>query len=186
MNYLKQVPTPHWDSINSGLESCPTKYIQETYGDPAPTKTTNCYDGHLNTWWEQRIRTIDVGPFRATGFKPFLLRLKVANEEVKVRYPDLYDLMGSAGGLCVRKVRGGSNWSNHSFGMAIDIKLGGVLDAFKDGYTQQGLITLYSVYKKYMLFWGAEWNNRGREDSMHFEASRQLVEYWEKFGYLKK
>lgn len=186
MKYTDLIETPKPESINSGLESCPINYIIRKYGAPSKFKTVNCNNSKLSPFWKLRMGTVDVGPFKVYGFKPFLYMLKKALVEVKQTYPDLYNELTTAGCLCVRKVRGGNSWSNHSLGMAIDIKIGGKLDSFGDNKTQYGLLLLYSILKKYDFYWGAEWANRNREDSMHFEASNKMVSYWEKEGYLTK
>lgn len=183
IDYLELIPTPKAGSINSGLKPCPTSYIINKFGAPGKRKTVNCANHIQSDYWKKRTRTINIGPCKATGFKPFLLRLELAMKEVKITHPHLYKLIGSAGCLCVRKVRGGSNWSNHSLGMAIDFTLGGKLDTFGDNKTQRGLLVLYSILKKYDIYWLAE---NSTEDSMHFEASDKLVKYWEDNGYLVK
>ncbi|MBD0362843.1 MAG: M15 family metallopeptidase, partial [Coleofasciculus sp. C3-bin4] len=100
-----------------------------------------------------------------------------------VEKPALYNQLGTAGMLCVRKVRGGSDFSNHSWGTAIDIKINGRLDVVGDGRTQLGLKELYPYFYNEGFYWGAGYSG-SREDSMHFEASRELVERWRVQGQL--
>ena len=78
--------------------------------------------------------------------------------------------------LCCRRVRGTQkSLSNHGLGLALDITIGGKLDARGDGMVQKGLLDLYSILKLHGLFWGAGF---GTEDSMHFEVSAQTVRKW--------
>lgn len=122
------------------------------------------------------IVTKDVGPFSITGLQPFVHLCERVFERVQVAHPDLYAVLGTAGCWCVRRVRGShSQPSNHAWGTAIDIKIGGVLDARGNGRVQRGLLALYPYFKAEKCFWGAGFRI---EDGMHFEASDQLVREW--------
>ena len=55
----------------------------------------------------------------------------------------------------------------------------GVLDDFADGRTQLGLTILADLFQAEGWIWGAGF---GREDSMHFEVSRELLEKWRQLG----
>jgi hypothetical protein len=88
----------------------------------------------------------------------------------------LLDSLSSAGMLCCRAVRGSTtNWSNHSWGSAIDLKIDGQLDAMGDGYTQLGLLMCSKFFNAQGWYWGAGFS---REDAMHFEASEELIRKW--------
>ncbi|MHC5827253.1 MAG: M15 family metallopeptidase, partial [Nostoc sp.] len=132
--------------------------------------TENC-----STVQDSRLKKLmvaqDVGPFKITGFKPAVSVLKQIFAQVKQENPQLYSQLGTAGMLCVRKVRGGSNFSNHSWGTAIDIKINQKLDQTGDNKTQGGLKALYPYFQKEKFYWGAQFPT---EDSMHFEASKEL------------
>jgi hypothetical protein len=68
-------------------------------------------------------------------------------------------------------------FSNHSWGTAVDIKIKGALDPRGDGMTQLGLLALHPFFNAERFFWGAGFKGEF-EDSMHFEASDQLVKDW--------
>jgi len=76
-------------------------------------------------------------------------------DSVKNEIPDLYAILGTAGMLCARKVKIkrkdgtlhlGDNPSNHSWGLAIDIKLSGVLDKQSDDKCFRGLLILSKYF----------------------------------------
>lgn len=127
------------------------------------------------------LRTRPVGPFSATGIDPALDSLTAIFAEVKAAQPDVYPLLGSAGMVCVRFVRGSKTaLSNHSWGTAIDLTLGSRLDPYGDGRVQQGLADIAPIFNRHGWYWGAAF---GKEDGMHFEASDQLVRHWATHGW---
>jgi hypothetical protein len=132
--------------------------------------------------------TQDVGPFRCTGLKPFILLLMRVFRRIQQTNPALYARIGTAGCLNVRKVRGGRLASNHSWGTAVDLTIGGKLDARGDDRTQDDLTQIYAHFKADAMetgewvFWGAGFDT---EDSMHFEASNELIKKWSKEGKFK-
>ena len=65
--------------------------------------------------------------------------------------------------------------STHAFGLSLDLNIDGHLDTLGDGKTQLGLTILADFFQNEGWYWGAGF---GREDSMHFEASRDQVEKW--------
>lgn len=174
-------------TINTKYHSCPTSLILQRHGSPRSRLSDKC-EPATNSYWRSKFVTKDIGPFRATGFEPFLDVLTEAFKEVKSTHPELYSLLRSAGCLCIRRVRGTNNsLSNHGLGMAIDIELHNpatgknVLDDYGDGFALDGLFILYSIMKKYRLYWGAGFP---KEDAMHFEASKELVLEWIEKGKL--
>lgn len=176
LDWLKElVTTPNAWSINTYTGACPTALIQRRRGLPRAWLTDKCLPP-TDAWWRSRMVSADVGPFRVTGFKPAVEMLRRSLAKVRDRKPVLYGALSSAGMLCVRHVRGVPGLaSNHAFGMAIDFKVGGVLDPYGDGTTQRGLIELYSVMKADGWYWGAGFR---KEDSMHFEVGEQVVRSW--------
>jgi hypothetical protein len=118
-----------------------------------------------------------VGPFTVTGYRPAVEALGRIFAAVEQEKPELYSQLETAGMLCVRQVRGGSGFSNHSWGTAIDIRINGQLDEVGDGKTQLGLRELYPYFHNEGFYWGAAYSG-DREDSMHFEASEQQVAKW--------
>lgn len=126
--------------------------------------------------------TKSVGPFRVTGFDLAVDLLASSLAVVKVKNPELYDALGTAGMLCCRHVRGVPGLlSNHALGMAIDFTIDGVLDPRGDGRVQRGLLDLYGVMKGFGWFWGAEFRI---EDSMHMEVGGEAIRQWINQGRL--
>jgi D-alanyl-D-alanine carboxypeptidase/Putative peptidoglycan binding domain len=100
--------------------------------------------------------------------------------DIKVQRRAVYDQLGTAGMLCCRLVRGSATAiSNHSWGTAIDLTIDGVLDPRGDDKTQRGLLDIHPIFNAHGFFWGAAF---GTEDSMHFEASDQLIRTWAEAG----
>lgn len=179
--YTDALPSPERASINTGIAPCPTAYLEREFGLPRPRSSIKptCQPPTVAKW-KRVMETKDVGPFSATGHYKFLEVLERAFRVLKRDNPDLYDRLGSAGCLCIRWVRGSKSVvSNHSFGLAIDLTIDGLLDTRGDNATQRGLFEVYKVFKGHGLFWGAEFKT---EDSMHFEASAALVQSWIKNG----
>jgi len=161
------VPMPSAESINSGRSALAQSAVLGHFGEPAKKKTTDC--GKVeNAKLKAAIITENVGPFKVTGHKAAVKDLINIFEWVRQADPDLYKALGTAGMLCVRTVRGGNAWSNHSWGFAIDLTLDGVLDARGDNKVQAGLLTLYKFFHRAGWFWGSEFPT---EDAMHFEMS---------------
>ena len=89
------------------------------------------------------VENEDVGPFRVSGLGPAVEALKRIFAEVQAQEPALFAALGTAGMLCCRRVRttDGSispNFSNHSWGTAVDIKIDGQLDPRNDGQALPG------------------------------------------------
>ncbi|MBD1847405.1 M15 family metallopeptidase [Cyanobacteria bacterium FACHB-63] len=175
IDYTRSIPTPARGSINQNLTSPDAELMIRLLGRPGRL-TENCSD-LTNPQVKRLIVTKDVGPLKVTGLKPAIEALDRIFAQVKQDKPDLYKQIGTAGMLCVRKVRGGSNFSNHSWGTAIDIKINRELDERGDGKTQVGLNELYPYFHREGFYWGAGYS-RAREDSMHFEASEELMRRW--------
>jgi hypothetical protein len=177
-DYSKPVSIPR--SINQNLTSPSPAYMKSVLGVPG-SLTTNC-SSVTNSTLKKYIITKDVGPFSITGLKPAVEAIERIMTRRRLISPTLYSQTGTAGMLCVRKVRGGSDFSNHSWGAAIDIKMNGKLDVRGDDKTQLGLRYLYSDFYREGFFWGAGFSTT--EDSMHFEVSREQLERWRRGGQL--
>jgi hypothetical protein len=120
--------------------------------------------------------TDSVGPFRVTGYDKAVESLKVVMDEIKQAQPDVYKVLGTAGMLCCRLVRGSNHAiSNHSFGLAHDFTIEGILDTRGDGQVQFGLTLIAPIFNNHKWFWGAAFPT---EDGMHFEVSKQLLLSW--------
>jgi hypothetical protein len=179
-DYSQLVDRPSPSSVNQGLTSPNASFMTSTLGTPGAL-TTDC-SSVTNPNLERLLVTEDVGPFRVTGLKPAVDSIRNIFATVRQDNPTLYSQLGTAGMLCVRKIRGGSSFSNHSWGTAIDIKINGQLDALGDGKTQIGLKELYPYFHREGFYWGGGYSTR--EDSMHFEASEELVNQWKTQGVI--
>jgi hypothetical protein len=178
--YQKLVPCPKPNEINSGLSALSQSNVIATIGIPAERKSVDC--GKVtNPRLKIKIVTEDVGPFRVTGHRVAVAALRKIFDDVLNDHPELYKLLGSAGMLCVRVVRGGRNWSNHAWGFAIDLTIGGILDKRGDDKVQQGILILYRYFHRHRWYSGMEFST---EDAMHFEPSNELFNEWKSAGLI--
>jgi hypothetical protein len=146
--------------------------MREWLGEPRENYTTE-YQPVTNPALLRRMVSVDVGPFRARGLDAFIRVLTDVFEEVQRDLPELYALIGTAGILCPRLVRGSkTRVSDHAWGTAVDLTIGGELDARGDNSVQAGLLSLYPYFHKHGLYWGAEYPT---EDAMHFCMSAELI-----------
>lgn len=178
IDYSRRVKVPAPAYINSGLSSCPPTTLLARLGKPRSNFTEEC-SSITNPVLARSIVTMDVGPFKLTGHKKFLLIITDMFREIKIANPTLYSQVHTAGCLCVRHIRGISNqWSNHSWGTAVDLFFGATNDRVGDGMCQTGLLEIYKYAHPRRLYWGAEFgkNDPAREDSMHVEASKELAQ----------
>jgi hypothetical protein len=146
------------------------------FGRPPKPLTQECANNNLAPGLRGLIVTESVGPFRLTGHREFLAILRRVFARYRDLHPQAYADLHTAGCLCVRLVRGSTSTpSNHSWGTAVDLGFGGVVDRRGDGLTFRGLLDLYAIAKSELLFWGAGFST---EDAMHFEASEELLRRW--------
>jgi hypothetical protein len=172
--YTVRVKMPKPEEVNSGLRPARMKTLVALFGMPATTFSEEC--SNIKATFAKFVTRADVGPFTTTGLKPWLGVLTKVFEEVKNDDPELYAIIGTAGTLCARYVRGSKTTiSNHSFGCATDLLIGGVLDNMGDGLCLRGLLALYKYFHKHDAYWGVEFP---REDAMHYEAANELVITW--------
>lgn len=178
MDYTQLVKVPDYASINSGISACKQDTVLAIFGKPGKM-SKDCSTPTSKKLLEGLV-TEDVGPFKVTGLNKIVALLRDIFKEIKEKEKELYDVLDTAGMLCCRAVRGSSTYySNHSFGSAIDLKIKGALDKVGDGKCQYGLLACYHYFYKRGFYWGSEFgkNNASREDSMHFEASDELMKY---------
>jgi hypothetical protein len=162
-------------TLNGTLQGARNITMQALIGMPRGSFGTDCRPVQ-----DPRIAammvTADVGPFRVTGLQPAVTTLTAIMADVKSMHRAVYDTLGTAGMLCCRLVRGSATAiSNHSWGTAVDLTIDGVLDPRGDESTQRGLLDIHPIFNAHGFFWGAAF---GTEDSMHFEASEQLIRKW--------
>src|ERR1043165_7418895 len=130
-DYSKLVPVPPFSSINQGLSPAHQQTMLDIFGRPGEL-TEDCSD-ITNTSLRKLIATQNVGPFKVTGLKLLLAELTEIFDQVRQQNSELYNQAGTEGMVCCRAVRGSStNYSNHSWGTAVDIGFGGKSDTVGD------------------------------------------------------
>jgi len=167
------VPIP--SGINAGLTAASQSQMIAALGTPGAL-TQDC-SSITNKALAKLIVTEDVGPFKATGLKPAVEALKRVFAAIKAAKPDLYAVLTTAGMTCCRAVRGSTtNFSNHSWGSAIDMSIHGKLTPLGSQTVQQGLVDMAPFFHAERFFWGAGYHTR--PDGMHFEVSNELLHDW--------
>jgi hypothetical protein len=179
--YAQEVLIANRREINEGLTVPTPRFLLEQLGPPREDLNQDC-QGLTNPRLVALIREGEVGPIRVTMLEPALESLRNVMAGIEANYPDLYARLGTAGGLCVRLIRGSrTSVSTHSFGLAIDLQIEGITDAFANSATQLGLTILAEFFNQEGWVWGAGY---GREDSMHFEVSQEKILEWVAQGKL--
>jgi hypothetical protein len=167
--------------INEGINVSSPSFLLETFGPPREVLSDDC-EPMTNPKLKNMLVTEDVGPIRVSMLRPAVDSLNRVFEKIKAVDPDLYARISTAGALCVRRIRGSqSSVSTHAFGLAVDLNIDGVLDTLGDGRTQLGLTILADFFQAEGWFWGASFS---REDSMHFEVSREMITKWRADGII--
>jgi hypothetical protein len=164
-----------------GITVSSPSFLIETFGLPRESLSDDC-EPMTNPRLKDLLVTEDVGPIRVSMLKPAVESMRRVFEKIKETDATLYDRISTAGALCVRRIRGSQNSvSTHAFGLAVDLNIDGVLDTLGDGKTQLGLTIIADFFQEEGWFWGASF---GREDSMHFEVSREMITKWRSEGKL--
>ena len=168
--------------VNNGLSNSGSSYLTKLFGLPRPDLSENC-QSMTNPLLKELVRTESVGPIRVTMLEPAVLALRQVFRNVKIFEPELYARINTAGSLCVRHIRGRpGSVSTHAYGLSVDLNIDGKLDTLGDGKTQLGLILLADFFRKEGWYWGAGF---GREDSMHFQVSREKIDQWLRQGLIR-
>ncbi len=179
--YAKVVVIPDRRNRNKGLTVVTPSYLESLFGRPRDVLSDDC-EPVTNPEFKERLVLEQVGPIRVNMMEPAARSLGEVFERIRFADPVLYDQINTSGSLCVRQIRGtNGRLSSHAFGLAIDLNIEGHLDNFTDGKTQLGLILLADFFKEAGWIWGAGFN---REDSMHFEVSREKIEEWQRDGLI--
>lgn len=185
LDFGSLVPIPA--GINKGLSPASPKLMLDVFGKPGQL-SDDC-TVVTSDRVKRLLTTSDVGPFSITGIRPAVAAITRVFARVAEQEPELLNVLGTAGMLCCRRVKTippkpkSKNFSNHSWGTAIDIKIRGTLDPRGDGKTQLGLVLLNPFFHEEKFFWGAGFDPDS-EDSMHFEASAELIKEWQSQGLL--
>lgn len=173
--YAQVVLIANRRNLNKGVRIASPSYLESVFGKPREVLTSKC-EGMTNKRLASKLVTEKVGPIRVRMLRPALDSLGRVFERIKATDPDLYARINTAGALCVRHIRGApGRTSTHAFGLSLDLNIDGRLDRLGDGKTQLGLTILADFFRNEGWYWGAGFS---REDSMHFEVSRDLVEKW--------
>lgn len=175
-SYAQVVLIANRQNVNQGLDVASPGFLAETFGLPHQDLSDDCQPMTNERLTEQLVLE-QVGPVRVRMLKPAVDSLRRVFENIRATDPDLYARINTAGSLCVRRIRGASSnrASSHAYGLAVDLNIDGHLDTLGDGKTQLGLTILADFFRTEGWIWGASWS---REDSMHFEVSRQKIEEW--------
>lgn len=173
--YAQVVLIANRRSLNKDIRIASPSYLESIFGKPRENLTDKC-QSMTNARLRDKLVLDEVGPIRVHMLQPAIDSLKVVFERIRTTDQDLYDRINTAGSLCVRHIRGApGRTSTHAFGLSLDLNIDGHLDTLGDGRTQLGLTILADFFRNEGWYWGAGFS---REDSMHFEASRDQVERW--------
>jgi hypothetical protein len=183
-DYLELIKRPDPSTVNIGLASPKLSTLRAILGEPRSDYTGECQP--VTGPFKSRIVTKSVGPFRVTGVDVAVKALSEIFAAVKRELPDLHDILGTAGMTCARKVKIrqpngsiklGRNPSNHSWGLAVDIKIGNKLDKQGDKKCYRGLLILSRYFNAAGWYWGVSFPT---EDAMHFEVAETTLKRWKK------
>lgn len=182
INYLAPVPTPPRTAMNSGLSPAKHATMLRLLGRPG-AMTRDC-SPVTNETLKKRIITRDIAPhLRVTGFNSAVISFEMVMNDIREDDPTLWGLISTAGMLCCRAVRGSTtHFSNHSWGTAIDLKIGGILAPLNAKTIPLGLKLIYPYFHRRGWFWAAGYN--GRTDPMHFETAQETLLRWEREGVI--
>lgn len=178
INYLQAVPTPPRSAMNTGLSPAKHDTMLRLLGKPG-AMTVNCSEP-TNAALLAKIITLPITPkLKARGLAPAVKSLQKVFDDIKADDPDLWAIISSAGMLCCRAVRGSTtHFSNHSWGTAIDLKIGGILAPLNAKTIPLGLKLIYPHFHRYGWFWAAGY--KGRTDAMHFEVAQETLLRWKR------
>lgn len=177
--YAQIVLIPGRRKVNGPLRLATPTFLEQTLGRPRANLSDRC-QSMTNPKLANMLVTETVGPIRVRMLQPAVDSLRRVFNKIEETDPDLYVRINTAGSLCVRQIRGTrGRTSTHSFGLSIDLNIDGKLDTLGDGKTQLGLTIIADFFKEEGWIWGAAFS---REDSMHFEVSRDKVETWRSEG----
>ena len=161
------------NTFNANLSSCPESTMLQLFGTPGElTKDCSAASGPF----KKRLKgPFDAGPFRVTGLDSAVASLAEVFKDVQNDDPALFAEVRTAGMLCVRAKRSNPNqFSNHSWGTAIDIFFGDAVVPMGDEETHRGNLLLAPFFNKHGWYWGAGFSG-GSVDSMHFELAKETV-----------
>jgi len=175
------------DGINQGLHSAKNSTMLQILGRARDTFDHECRPATRDPV-KSLLVSEDVGPFRATGIRPAVASLRDVLGRVKQAHSDVHAVLNTAGMFCARLIANSQSISNHSWGTAVDISVGGILDgvqtrsARSDGRTLAGLAAMAPFFNQAGWYWGAGFSTF--EDGMHFEVADETIRKWHAEGKL--
>ncbi|WP_343079608.1 M15 family metallopeptidase [Ostreiculturibacter nitratireducens] len=179
--YAQVVLIANRRNVNRGVNIADPSYLESVFGKPNEELSEDC-GTMTNDRLSKNLVLEQVGPVQVRMLRPAIDSLRRVFDRIKATDPDLYARINTAGSLCVRRIRGSANsTSTHAFGLSLDLNIDGHLDTLGDGKTQLGLTILADFFRNEGWYWGAGFS---REDSMHFEVGRDLIEEWISEGKL--
>jgi D-alanyl-D-alanine carboxypeptidase len=180
------VPVSSIASLNKNLSSASEGTMKEVLGKPATPLTTSCQNSHASMAVKALQETRKVAPHvKVTGIKPALDSLQDVLNRVAAQHPDLINVLGTEGMLCVRlrKPTSGApstKVSNHAWGTAIDFKLVGQSAPGNTGSKVPRWVALLVPF-----FNAAGWfSGIDFKDDMHFEVADETIRKWQEEGRL--
>jgi peptidoglycan hydrolase-like protein with peptidoglycan-binding domain len=179
MSVTELVPIP--PNINPGVRPAQQSTLLTLLGAPRARLDNNCQTP-TNAALIQQLVLRDLGLFHVYGLKPAVDDLERIFAAMGNEQSEVFEALGYSGMTCVRLVRGSTfRISNHSWGIAIDLNLRGVLDTPADDRVQRGLALIAPIFNQHGWYWGAGF---GREDAMHFEVGDGRLRQWHAEGLL--
>lgn len=174
------LPVTSLAPFNRGLTSPDNDFVIARLG--RPDVQTGVYgtlsDASAQTRALTESRDIDPGSgvITAQGLSMALDSLEMLLANAYQEVPALNGALQTAGMLVVRYIGlTGPHISNHSWGIAIDLRAGPQNDIQGDGMIQAGLAALIPYFNAAGWVAGAGFST---EDSMHFEVSEELLALW--------
>jgi len=186
MNPTQIVPIP--GRINPGLHSAKNSTMLQILGRARNTFDDECRPATNDPVKGLLAHQVNVGPFQVTGISAAVESLRDVLTQVKNAHPEVHEVLSTAGMFCARLIRGSQNISNHSWGTAVDISVGGILDgvqtrsAKSDGRTLAGLVAMAPFFNQAGWYWGVGFSTF--EDGMHFEVADETIRRWHAEGKL--
>ena len=164
--------------MNKGLHGAQNRDLIKLLGLPHCQGTATT--GRVKERFIRRYKPLNFKT-NVNGFDLAVASLKEVLGEIKEVYPQLAYALDTNGMANCRPVRGGKSYSNHSWGIAIDLTIHGQRDRRGNGLVQYGLTLIAPIFNKHGWYWGAEFSI---EDAMHFEISQEKLYQWANEGRL--
>lgn len=164
--------------INKGLHGSQNRDLIKLLG--LPKCHGSATTGKVEQRFKRRYKPLNFKT-NVNGFDLAVDSFKEVLSEIEVVYPKLAASLDTIGMAVCRPVRGGQSYSNHSWGIAIDLLINGKLDRRGNHLVQYGLTLIAPIFNKHGWYWGAGFTI---EDAMHFEISQEKMYQWAKEGRL--